>query len=235
MALLALFFGNSIALYFTSIRTSYCVYERWNASHNGTLRFEFRTSQSDALLLYMDDGGDDDYMEVVLEEGRLRFRVRIHNSAWVVYMGQNLDDALWHHVTIVRRGKINIITLDSYTRQGTVDGPIDELTIRTNLYVGGIPHYVEMADLSNSDAYSYDHFQGNIRNLNYKTNYSRFHYERLDLLARYDVDESPLDLCQRVDPCENKGLCVSNDQGPVCDCTGIDFEGEICEIRKYQI
>ncbi|XP_071834304.1 neurexin-1-like isoform X4 [Apostichopus japonicus] len=233
--LVAIFFGNTIALYFTSIQTSYCEFERWNASVNGTLKFEFRTSQSEALLLYMDDGGNNDYMELVLEDGQLRFRVRIHNNAWTVFMGEALDDSLWHQVVIVRNGKTSELTLDDYSRHGSVEGQDDELTIRTNLFVGGIPQdSVDMSELSNSDAYLYKHFQGYIRNLIYRTKYARYHFERPKLLSRTFVDDDAIDLCQRVNPCDNRGLCVSTDDGPTCDCRGTGFEGEVCDVASSE-
>jgi hypothetical protein len=39
----------------------------------------------------------------------------------------------------------------------------------------------------------------------------------------------PGEACERHDPCQHGGFCISTDSGPVCDCKHIDFDGSQCE------
>ena len=43
------------------------------------------------------------------------------------------------------------------------------------------------------------------------------------------VRVSQFDMCFQQDPCQNDGLCINTDSGPVCECRHIDYEGAFCE------
>lgn len=234
VVLLFILCRNSLGLHFDT-DSSYCEFERWNASINGTLKFEFKTNVDRALLIYMDDGGDKDFLELILEDGIMRFRFRIRNNARTFYLGENLADSTWHEVTIKRSGRSSSITLDGITREGSVEGPDEELTLATNLYVGGLPVDADVLLTSSPAASLYQHFLGRLRNLRYKTRYNRYHFERPELLKRVHVGEDPLDVCGSMDPCENRGLCMSRDDGLYCDCTGTGFEGETCGKERQAV
>ncbi|CAG4930590.1 unnamed protein product [Parnassius apollo] len=40
------------------------------------------------------------------------------------------------------------------------------------------------------------------------------------------------DACERRDPCQHGGVCISTDNGPVCECRDGDYEGAFCERDK---
>lgn len=43
------------------------------------------------------------------------------------------------------------------------------------------------------------------------------------------VRVSQLDMCGQQDPCQNGGICINTDTGPVCECRNVDYEGTFCE------
>lgn len=40
------------------------------------------------------------------------------------------------------------------------------------------------------------------------------------------------DACEKHDPCQHGGICISTDDGPKCQCRDKNFEGAYCEIGK---
>ncbi|CAH2046084.1 unnamed protein product, partial [Iphiclides podalirius] len=40
------------------------------------------------------------------------------------------------------------------------------------------------------------------------------------------------DACERRDPCQHGGVCISTDDGPICECRDGDYEGAFCERDK---
>lgn len=49
-----------------------------------------------------------------------------------------------------------------------------------------------------------------------------------------NVAVSSTDICETEDPCQNGGVCITTDDGPVCDCSNIEFEGTFCEKGKHE-
>ena len=91
-------------------QTSYAQFRKWYASPNASLQFEFLTSQPNGLLLYTDDGGYYDFLEVKLVEGRLRLRLNLGDGAQIVDMGDDLHKGFtWHKVR-----KMKIYILDTF-------------------------------------------------------------------------------------------------------------------------
>ena len=80
-------------------QTSYSQFRKWYASPNASLEFEFLTSQPNGLLLYTDDGGYYDFLEVKLVEGRLRLRLNLGDGAQIIDIGRDLHKGFtWHKV-----------------------------------------------------------------------------------------------------------------------------------------
>lgn len=40
------------------------------------------------------------------------------------------------------------------------------------------------------------------------------------------------DACERHDPCQHGGICISTDSGPLCECRNLEYEGTYCERGK---
>lgn len=43
------------------------------------------------------------------------------------------------------------------------------------------------------------------------------------------------DACERRDPCQHGGVCISTDDGPICECRDGDYEGAFCERGMLSI
>ena len=81
-------------------QTSYAQFKKWYTSGNATIEFEFLTSLPNGLLLYTDDGGYYDFLEVKLVDGSLRTRLNLGNGAQIVDLGRELNDGYsWHKVS----------------------------------------------------------------------------------------------------------------------------------------
>ena len=70
--------------------TSYAQFAKWfTTATNSSIELEFRTRQSDGLLVYLDDGGYYDFLELKLVSGRLRCRLNFGSGAETLAMGQS--------------------------------------------------------------------------------------------------------------------------------------------------
>ena len=56
---------------------SYVQYPRWQACLNGSIGFEFKSDDPDGLLFYTDDGGQYDFFELRLEDGKMILRFKL--------------------------------------------------------------------------------------------------------------------------------------------------------------
>ena len=49
------------------------------------------------------------------------------------------------------------------------------------------------------------------------------------------VRSSTINTCEHHDPCQHGGVCISTDNGPACDCKGIDYTGVYCEKGTFNM
>ena len=78
--------------------SSYAQFARWHLAANSSLELQFRTRQRDGLLLYMDDGGYFDFIEIKLVAGALRCRLNLGEGAETLSLGRDLHDGAWHRL-----------------------------------------------------------------------------------------------------------------------------------------
>ncbi|XP_033634372.1 neurexin-1-like isoform X4 [Asterias rubens] len=218
------------ALYYEGTRDTYTQYERWNTSVNGTLRFQFKSRQSNVLLAYADDKKQVDFMEIAMDDGRLQLQMRINNKGRTITVGENLDDGDWHTVEVIRNNPRKFtFKVDGDERSGTMDGEIIELPTQTDFFFGGIPMQLRQSHLSHPEVQSRTHLKGHLRNIAYLVQARPNRWRRPEQLASNNVREDFSDLCSSNDPCLNSGLCVSEDRTSRCECDGTGFIGDICE------
>ena len=202
----------------------------------GTLQFEFKTQQSDALLLYTDDGGTgNSFLELKLEQARLRLRFRIRNKARTLYIGENLNLNEWHEVTLMKGLQECVINLDGVQKSGSIPDTQDVLTASADLFIGGVPASMPVTSLSNEEVKFAARFEGHVRNLKYLVSERPKRWYRPELLVPSGILEDPSDLCGSDDWCLNHGLCVSYEKMAKCDCSGTGYTGLTCEIRKLHM
>ena len=93
--------------------TSYAQFRKWFPSPNSSIQFEFLTHQPDGVLLYTDDGGYYDFIEIKLVDGSVRLRYNLGGGARVLHAGKNLHiGEQWHLVQFIRRNSLTILKVD---------------------------------------------------------------------------------------------------------------------------
>ncbi|XP_078674033.1 neurexin-1-like isoform X2 [Branchiostoma floridae x Branchiostoma belcheri] len=222
----------ALGLDFDGSKNSHARYANWNASSKGTLSFEFRTTQDRALLMYMDDGGKHDFIELILLDGKLRLRNKIEDDNPVkidLDTGSKLNDNQWHSVEIVRNNKMTTLSVDGKTKTGTSDGKKNILVSESDVFFGGIPLEVDLNDLSLPSSMFEPRFTGSIRNI-------RFGNDEPKLISSQGTKEVRY-MCADSSPCKNGGKCIDGNSKLSCDCTGTGYEGDTCskEIKAIDV
>ncbi|XP_013147690.1 PREDICTED: neurexin-1 [Papilio polytes] len=219
----------------------YSQFRKWNAGLNGTLELEFKTDQPNGLLLYTDDGGTYDFFELKLVNGALRLRYNLGGGAQIITVGSNLNDGHWHKVQVARRDEHTSLTVDGVTQSKTSRGKeyvFGKFASNSDVFVGGIPpsYNTKLTALALPSVIFEPKFRGSVRNLVY-SDLPGQPPRRQELRHSRDLKSSRVsnasgDACERRDPCQHGGVCISTDNGPVCECRDGDYEGAFCERDK---
>ncbi|XP_076289211.1 neurexin 1 isoform X2 [Lasioglossum baleicum] len=239
--------------------TSYAQFRKWNAGLNGTLEFEFKTEQGNGLLLYTDDGGTYDFFEVKLVESALRLRYNLGGGAQIVTVGHDLGDGHWHKVQITRCNENTTLTVDGVSAVSTSRGKefeFGKLNGNSDVYVGGMPSWYnsKLTLLALPSVIFEPRFNGFIRNLVYADGESsvpkRQEMKSRDAKCggfpcvenvkrksprslRNMMTANATDACETRNPCQHDGICISTDNGPICECRSGDYEGAYCEKEAW--
>ncbi|XP_075044895.1 neurexin-2-beta isoform X17 [Mixophyes fleayi] len=208
------------------------------ASGNGgwgeDLTFRLRTNASRGLLLYQDDEGDCDFLELALDGGRPRLRFSISCSEpAVVRLPRLLSDGLWHGIVIGGNGREGWLAVDGERGAGEVRSKRREMILRSDLFVGGLPSDLRLSALTLNGAKYELPFLGELEGL-------RLGGRPGQLLASQGVggteveeerreEQGKSQLCRGANPCLNGGRCRDEVEGDVrCDCRDTGYHGENC-------
>ena len=74
---LLLTISSSSAFYTDGTEDSYVQYPPWQPCLNSSIGFEFKSWDTDGLLFYTDDGGQNDYFELRLKNRKLMLRFKL--------------------------------------------------------------------------------------------------------------------------------------------------------------
>uniref|UniRef100_A0A4W6D9P6 Neurexin 2 n=1 Tax=Lates calcarifer TaxID=8187 RepID=A0A4W6D9P6_LATCA len=201
-------------------------YGRWEAGSVGELSFSLKTNISKALVLYLDDGGNCDFLELLIAGGRLQLRFAIHCAEpATLHMETRVNDDRWHMVLLTRNFRETLLMVDGETKVAEVKSKRKEMAVVSDLFVGGIPPDVRLSALTSSTVKYEPPFQGLISNLKVG--------EMPPTLLNSQGIQSDLEyLCTKQNPCFNGGFC-SIQYGEVhCDCTHTRFKGKYCKEGK---
>uniref|UniRef100_A0A8C5BII4 Neurexin-2-beta n=1 Tax=Gadus morhua TaxID=8049 RepID=A0A8C5BII4_GADMO len=197
-------------------------YSRWEAGSVGELSFSLKTNISKALVLYLDDGGNCDFMELLVAGGRLHLRFAIHCAEPAsLHMETPVDDDRWHMVLLTRNFRETLLMVDGETKVAEVKSKRKEMAVVSDLFVGGIPPDVRLSALTSSTVKYEPPFLGLISNLKVG--------EMPPALLNSMGIQSDLEyMCTKQNPCLNGGFC-SIQYGEVhCDCTQTLVTFDIC-------
>nr|XP_029523192.1 neurexin-2-like [Oncorhynchus nerka] len=211
------------ALEFGGAPGQWARYGRWEAGSLGELSFSLKTNISKALLLYLDDGGNCDFMELLIAGGRLQLRFAIHCAEpATLHMETQVNDDRWHMVLLTRNFRETLLMVDGETKMAEVKSKRKEMAVVSDLFVGGIPPDVRLSALTSSTVKYEPPFLGLISNL-------KVGETPPTLLNSQGIQSDMEYLCTKQNPCLNGGFC-SIQYGEVhCDCTHTRYKGKYCK------
>lgn len=220
---------TGLALEYEGVPGQWTRYAQWDAKATGELSFILKTNISKALVLYLDDGGNCDFLELLIADGRLQLRFTIHCAEPAsIHTETRIDDQRWHRILLTRNFKETKLVVDNEEKEAEVKSKRKEMVVASDLYVGGIPPDVRLSALTSSTVKYEPPFQGLIVNLKLG--------EALPLLLDGQAVLSDLEyICDTHSPCGDKGQC-SVDQGEVlCDCINTSYRGRYCHEGKTPV
>ncbi|NWZ40706.1 NRX2A protein, partial [Brachypodius atriceps] len=101
------------ALEFGGAPGQWARYGRWAPGSGGQLSFRLKTNVTRALLLYLDDGGNCDFLELLVAEGRLRLRFAIACAEpATLEPPAPVSDGRWHAVLLTRHARHAALAVD---------------------------------------------------------------------------------------------------------------------------
>ena len=131
---------------------------RFNLSlASGIFEFEFKTFVKKALMLYQDDNGKSDHIQVTLQDGRLWFVFYVSNDEPGITgrfaSAKKYNDFKWHSVRIERNASITNFIVDhgEERKSFNTDGYLSSL--KSTLLIGGFSRDQIINDVSNPGAF----------------------------------------------------------------------------------
>ncbi|XP_077360253.1 neurexin-2-like isoform X12 [Festucalex cinctus] len=216
------------ALEYEGIPGQWTRYGQWDAKTTAELSFILKTNISKALVLYLDDGGDCDFLELLISDGRLQLRFAIHCAEPAsLHTETRVDDLRWHRVLLSRNYRETKLLVDNEEKAAEVKSKRSEMVVASDLYVGGISPDVRLSALTSSTVKYEPPFEGLIANLKVG--------EALPVLLDGQSVHSDMDyICDAHSPCNNGGLCSVSQGEVLCDCINTSYVGSYCHEAGVQ-
>lgn len=225
-ALMLLLAASSLTLEFDGLPGQWARYGRWEASATGELSFAMKTNVSESVLLYLDDGGNCDFLELLISDGRLLLRFALHcGEPATLHMETRVSDQRWHRVQLARNYRHTTLTVDGEAKVAEVKSKRKEMVVASDLFVGGIPPDVRLSALTSSTVKYEPPFRGLIANL-------KLGETAPVLLDSQGVKIDLEYLCSKQNPCSNGGHCSVYQSDVLCDCTNTGYKGKYCTEGK---
>ncbi|XP_053365365.1 neurexin 3a isoform X7 [Clarias gariepinus] len=226
--LLSTVLGSCLGLEFLGARGQWARFLRWDASTRSDLSFRVKTDASTALLLYFDDGGYCDFLQLMVVEGKLQLRFSIDCAETTLVSGKRVNDSSWHSVTVSRANLRTVLGVDGDSKADEVRPQRQYMKIVSDLFLGGVPQDIRSSALTLPTAKDLPPFKGVIRDLKYGN-------KEPTLLSSQRVRMDTEGVCTE-NPCENGGICALVDGEPQCDCSKTEYSGRFCsEAREENV
>ncbi|XP_045924371.1 neurexin 1a isoform X4 [Micropterus dolomieu] len=201
----------------------------WNACCESVLSFSLRTHSQEGLLLYLDDEGFCDFLELLLLHGHLRLRFSIFCAEPAeLQSGVAVSDGHWHAVRVKRDWRNTSLEVDGRLEGwAEVKSKRRDMTVFSHTFMGGVTPELHSSPLRLTSPSVRDHpaFRGWITAVGINGS-----LVTLDSSEGVTVTAG----CGPDHQCQNGGVCsVVNDQA-VCDCSDTGYQGNDCsEEHSY--
>ncbi|XP_038643261.1 neurexin-2-like [Scyliorhinus canicula] len=220
--------GLNGALEFGGAAGQWARYARWDGGSQGELSFSLKTNASKALLLYVDDGGYCDFLELMIIDSRLRLRFTIFCvEPATLHTDARVNDDRWHMVLLTRNYRETMLVVDAEAKTAEVKSKRRDMTVASDLFVGGIPPDVRLSTLTSSTVKYELPFKGLIANL-------KVGDTPPVLLGSQGIQNDMEYLCSNQNPCLNGGVCSVINSKVVCDCTETGYQGTLCSEEDHR-
>ncbi|VBB29847.1 unnamed protein product, partial [Acanthocheilonema viteae] len=251
--LIILLVEGSNAILLSGAPGSYARYPKWVQTFENHLSLDFRTKQSNALLLYTDDGGvQGNFYCLTIANKKLQLDFRLGDETnylslerSVITMRLNdveVSDYRWHRLTLFQAWENVKLQLDDTVLFKTLSQHnfgFGDLKTNSDMFIGGVPKDTYVLGVISSPLKRHTiSFAGEIKNLLYKL-YPQG-VTSPQLIESVGMRQSDDDYCKptnisgkNVYFCQNGGICYSTDEGPKCDCSFTDFRGSRCEQTRF--
>uniref|UniRef100_A0A8C4I852 Neurexin 1a n=1 Tax=Dicentrarchus labrax TaxID=13489 RepID=A0A8C4I852_DICLA len=195
----------------------------WNACCESVLSFSLRTHSQEGLLLYLDDEGFCDFLELLLLHGHLRLRFSIFCAEPAeLQSGVAVSDGNWHAVRVKRDWRNTSLEVDGRLEGwAEVKSKRRDMTVFSHTFMGGVTPELHSSPLRLTSPSVRDHpaFRGWITAVSINGS-----LVTLDSSEGVTVTAG----CGPDHQCQNGGVCsVVNDQA-VCDCSDTGYQGNDC-------
>ncbi|XP_053443949.1 neurexin-1 isoform X16 [Nycticebus coucang] len=219
-------------------------FPKWNACCESEMSFQLKTRSARGLVLYFDDEGFCDFLELILTRGgRLQLSFSIFCAEPATLLADTpVNDGAWHSVRIRRQFRNTTLFIDQVEAKWVeVKSKRRDMTVFSSLFVGGLPPELRAAalKLTLASVREREPFKGWIRDV------------RVNSSQALPVDSGEVKLDDEPpssgggSPCEageegeggvclNGGVCSVVDDQAVCDCSRTGFRGKDCSQGKEE-
>ncbi|XP_055475899.1 neurexin-1 isoform X48 [Meriones unguiculatus] len=219
-------------------------FPKWNACCESEMSFQLKTRSARGLVLYFDDEGFCDFLELILTRGgRLQLSFSIFCAEPAMLLADTpVNDGAWHSVRIRRQFRNTTLYIDQAEAKWVeVKSKRRDMTVFSGLFVGGLPPELRAAalKLTLASVREREPFKGWIRDV------------RVNSSQALPVDSGEVKLDDEPpnsgggSPCEageegeggvclNGGVCSVVDDQAVCDCSRTGFRGKDCSQGKEE-
>ncbi|XP_037017098.1 neurexin-1 isoform X15 [Artibeus jamaicensis] len=213
-------------------------FPKWNACCESEMSFQLKTRSARGLVLYFDDEGFCDFLELILTRGgRLQLSFSIFCAEPATLLADTpVNDGAWHSVLIRRQFRNTTLFIDQAEAKWVeVKSKRRDMTVFSGLFVGGLPPELRAAalKLTLASVREREPFKGWIRDVRVNSS------QALPLdSGEVKLDDEPPNSgggspCEAGEEgeggvCLNGGVCSVVDDQAVCDCSRTGFHGKDC-------
>ncbi|XP_028687941.1 neurexin-1 isoform X23 [Macaca nemestrina] len=220
-------------------------FPKWNACCESEMSFQLKTRSARGLVLYFDDEGFCDFLELILTRGgRLQLSFSIFCAEPATLLADTpVNDGAWHSVRIRRQFRNTTLFIDQVEAKWVeVKSKRRDMTVFSGLFVGGLPPELRAAalKLTLASVREREPFKGWIRDV--RVNSSQVlpvdsGEVKLDDEPPNSGGGSPCEAGEEGEGgvCLNGGVCSVVDDQAVCDCSRTGFRGKDCSQEDNNV